>query len=551
MVDRPGFASQIRRANAAFRARTGVPLWLPGLVCVAYYLVLHGDPFGLSGASHARSGEVALRISAPLYRASDKVVSVMVDDDYLTARDTNWPLRYAEQGAIMRRILAAKPGALVVDFVYPHRHAGAEASDAIDDLTGLVDDAEVPVIFTALARAPLGAGGGDPEIRCRHIEKLATHPLGDSVLNRSSIDPKLLSWIGDPAQPPRTRRLAYVGWSDCGDRYPNFFEGDPAAATPAFAAFVAYCETHATLEACRALASPASFLEPMTLRSGAYPPKNQAFSYGAQCQRLAGEDGGVPTLVRLRDVARQFVFSIFGDARTNRNPDIALPCPAITVVPYSHLAAASPQQWQDLLADRIVVLGASVTGIPDVVATPVHGQLAGLNWHALAIDNLLTQGSAYLHPPGHWEERIFITLLALAFAYSFPLLSGIYDNERLARGLAVAGLLGWCALAAWYLAEGESGLAFTAVLLGASLDFIKPSYSSAYFFAVVIAAVAAFALGAIGIASGNWIGLVLVVAGISHTLKSYYHGEGAKRLPHPLSVLLRLWNLGVRHAKAR
>ena len=32
----------------------------------------------------------------------------------------------------------------------------------------------------------------------------------------------------------------------------------------------------------------------------------------------------------------------------------------------------------------------------------------------------LTQGASYLHPPGHWQERITITLLALVFAYTFP-----------------------------------------------------------------------------------------------------------------------------------
>ena len=158
----------LRRAFGQFRAdftaRTGVGLMLP-LIVVAIFFALHGfeplhlkglDPFGLGAASGARSAQATQRVLAPFYSASDKVVVVLIDDDYVRGRGAGWPLSYAEQGRLLRRVMLVEPAVVVVDLVYPHRHAG-DAGVASADVAALTRPIESlratrPVVFTAFAR---------------------------------------------------------------------------------------------------------------------------------------------------------------------------------------------------------------------------------------------------------------------------------------------------------------------------------------------------------------------------------------------------------------
>jgi CHASE2 domain-containing sensor protein len=77
---------------------------------------------------------------------------------------------------------------------------------------------------------------------------------------------------------------------------------------------------------------------------------------------------------------------------------------------------------RQLIKDRAIVYGANITGVPDLVTSPVHGLVPGLFTHAMAADNLLTQGRDYWkEPPGVLGLinlatlfEIIVTLLAIA-----------------------------------------------------------------------------------------------------------------------------------------
>ncbi|RZA11137.1 MAG: CHASE2 domain-containing protein, partial [Proteobacteria bacterium] len=89
------------------------------------------DPFGLSSASDAASSQWINRITASSYpdTGQQQVVVVLIDDEYLMHNATFWPLPYAQQSQLFKRLLAYKPRAVFVDLMYSHDHAPNDADN--------------------------------------------------------------------------------------------------------------------------------------------------------------------------------------------------------------------------------------------------------------------------------------------------------------------------------------------------------------------------------------------------------------------------------------
>ncbi len=117
-----------------------------------------------------------------------------------------------------------------------------------------------------------------------------------------------------------------------------------------------------------------------------------------------------------------------------------------------------------LLKDRILLVGADVTQARDFYTSPVNGQLPGVYQHAVALENLLTDGKDY-----HWqraEAQWLPQLIALALAVVLrAFLSVLLEAQR--RAVAVTpGALAKTARILVYLPG--AGLLFMALLLPAA-----------------------------------------------------------------------------------
>jgi CHASE2 domain len=520
----------VKRLAAWFRLRAGLGIWTPAAVVLTYYVLLLFDPFGIGAASHARSEQATLRIMAPFYTPakSGAAVAVVIDDEYLRSRGSGWPLRYAEQGRILRQLLAVQPALVLVDLVYPHRH-GQDDSDPVSALIDPIrSNTDIPVILTALAKNPTLLPEGYEFCRASLAEGATP-----ALLDPQSLQPELLALHYD---------IGYVGWSGCGSAYPLLLGGDVQTPTPAFAAYRRFCSDHRQQASCprgEPATHAARFAQPMIVRAGAFPPAHQGFAYGAVCQPLQPERGEPPTLHKLRMSVQQLVLSLFRDPRDNPDPEVSLPCPAVTVLPLSALANAPRKDWEELLSGRIVVLGANITGIPDVLDAPVHGQIPGVVWHAMAIDNLLALGPGYLANRHPLLQRVLGIALVTAFAYALPFLLRWLEHPRLKRVLAAASLPLWFALAAIYLGSGDNEAALTALALGIGFDLIKPTSSAVYLVGIGAAALGSLLLLQRGWPPENWLGLVFVLVAFAGTIKPYYHGEERKQFPSRYSLLYR------------
>jgi len=529
------------RFHAEFRTRTGVSIVLPLLVVATFVTLFELDPFGIESASSVRSEQATLRVMSPWYRPSGLVTAVVIDDDYIKGFATGWPLRYADQGRLMRVLLAAKPAVLVIDLVYPRRH-GAEGQSVKPDnpadlLTPILKPGgTIPIVFTAMAKE--GATDLCPE-------RLLPGDVADSLFDLNSMQDELRLALDayHPNENDSRVRRAYIRWAGCQDRYPLILGGNTKTLTPAFAAYTVYCEKHRGHPQCghaQPDLHPEDYLRPMIVRSGAFPPSTQAFAYDSEtCQRLGSNaKGDVPWIERLWSTVQQLAVGVFfKDPRADANKQLSLPCPAVNIVPLSTLQRASAKDMRDLLENKAVVLGAELSGIPDVVTTPVHGQVAGVVWHAMALDNLLSLGPGYLAERHEQARHIAWIVLVVIFAYVFPFIVWLIEHRIVKIWLASISLAVWCTLALVHLSVGHYYTAGIALAMGVALDLTKPRTSAGYFLAAFVAAGGAMISLWRGWPPGNWFGLVLVIITFSHTIKPYYLGEERKRFPHGSSIL--------------
>jgi hypothetical protein len=533
---------------ARYRSTAKVSLWVPAAVVLTFTVLDSFDPFGISSAAGARSAQATLRIVSPYYTPSREVAVVLIDDDYLRARNVGWPLRFAEQGRLLRQIASAGPSVILVDFVYPHRHGDEQAAGGSDEIESLLNPivntqdpviSQVPIVFTAMAKPP--------------SELPADFSFCADDLRAASADPQVLEPDSFPAalqvrvngEGTGRFRVGYVRWSRCGDDYPLLLGGYVRAPTPVFAAYRAFCESPEHAERCASnpTEQPADYAYPLMVRAGAFPPPEQKFAYSeSECQRPMPEKRAVPRSERFLAALQQLTLGVFRDLRNATDPQVALPCPAIAVLPLSRLQDASRVEWEQLLKHKAVVLGADISGIPDFIDSPVHGQIPGAVWHGMALDNLVSLGDSYLAERHSNLKEYGGFVLLLVFAYAFPYVLFLLDQRSMKIGRAWVSLTLWLVLSLMYWGFGDGTAAITCLAIGIGLDLTSPSTSVVYLLAIAAAAVLSALLLEQGIPPGNWLGLVLVAAAFGHTLKTYCRGSKRKTFPADASVLRAIYS---------
>ncbi|MCC6172118.1 MAG: CHASE2 domain-containing protein [Gammaproteobacteria bacterium] len=532
------------------------------LIALGFLALLVVDPLNAGSGSGQRSEQAILRIAAPFYDASDAVTVVLIDDTYLQRVGAGWPLRYGEQGLLLRRILAHEPAAMFVDLLYRHRHERADGEagaaegmelpvgyddplDLVRPLSGATEQ-PVPVLFAALTR-------DDPAFALCPDAWPGTPPPRPQIVDPESVAEALRAPFGltrspGPAASASGPQLgtALVSWSGCGTGYPLLLAGSPEAPTPAMALYDATCRRRPGLPGCKLggaapLQAAARFATALTVRWGAFAPnRQQPFYAEGTCQRYTDVDGHVPWATRLWRSMQQLVLGAVFNLRGKDDPELALPCPAVPVIRADAILDGDRATVDALLRGRAVLVGASVSGIPDWQPSGVHGLVPGVVWHAMALDNLLVHGDGYLRPLGKNASRAISVLLAALAALLAPWIVArqpwLRDPVRASIGLAL-----WLAYAAVLLAHGHPWQALAVIGVALAFDLIKPAET--WRLALLFVAMSALAMLAVALGRSpwNWIGLVFVVLATIETLKSYLKGGAPKPFPHPASRLRAGW----------
>jgi len=348
---------------APLLSKPGAVLGLLLMLFVAFF-----NPFGLRDASDRHSETWLLRMLAPFYSESgqEEVVVVLIDDQALMSMGASWPLRYGEQARLLRLLLSYQPKSLFVDLLYTQRRYDGGPTDSLQRALGSFREQNVPLILADYRDAQ----------------------------GRSLVLPEFAA-MADTAP---------SNWSGYGERYPLLLPSPLGTLrTPALQLYQAACQA----QDC----SPEGFEAPLLVRWGYWSDAGmRGFVDLAGCDVRGQRENWGQTFNML-------VADAFRSLRSAGEVERPQPCPYTRTLYANQLRDPSVAE---VLRGKHVLLGAHIRGIPDLVSSPVQGLLPGVYVHAMALDNLLTQGRSYWRAaPDGWlgislSDWLELALLLLA-----------------------------------------------------------------------------------------------------------------------------------------
>ncbi|WP_059410694.1 CHASE2 domain-containing protein [Cupriavidus basilensis] len=387
-----GAREDARRYKPATRFLVSLPFAL-----VISFLMLWGVPKVVPSSdaiTHvtARAQSALVGAFYPAARRDDVTV-LLIDDTSLAEAGQGWPVPYRTHARWLSVLgQAYKPRAIFVDITFTQARDDATLPALVQALCRLRDRG-VPVFLAALP-------GADGRLALR--PGLAT-PAGEAPC---------FTLVGVDYEADRIDRLIwnYPLWREAGGhegRHENRAHGgersearDEDSAPPARSAALAVAEDAAGVKLEREEA-------PMALVWGV---DNAGLPRFAEwCRPYAGPGEVLPPALRALWAGDEALKPICPYSR------------ALTMRELKPATEADAQRLRERIDGRFVLIGTSMAGSNDLVASPVHGPIPGVFMHAMALDNLLTYGARYKRAlewemPPPWRLAV-LGLVAVALTH--------------------------------------------------------------------------------------------------------------------------------------
>ncbi|QDP01969.1 CHASE2 domain-containing protein [Thalassotalea sp. PS06] len=308
-------------------------------LCLVAIILL--DPLGLVTATNQASSNFIDRIKSVYYSnyGQHNVVVIFIDDEFLRNTNETWPLSYQQQAVLYRRALSLKPQALFIDLIFAQDRS--EEGDELYKLNALFRDYHSKFnIKTFLA---------DLDSANSTSQFLNNYPY-----------------------------KGLVAWSGYKNQYP-LLKGNQK--TAAFILYQEYCKNFG----CNF--DPFYFQQPLHVQWGFnFSDKQQYFTKTSNCKPKESITNSLTNL---------FISDMFWRFQEDK---FIQNCPYTLTIPASLLLSRDEQVKKSLkkaLTNKIVLIGASIDGAKDLVHSPVHGKIAGVFYHAMALDNLISYRENY------------------------------------------------------------------------------------------------------------------------------------------------------------
>lgn len=403
----------------------------PMLAMLVLLIAMATDVFGLRTATGYASRDAFIKLYSLWHgrpHISDDIVVFTFRDEDLERTDANyrglaegdcsaeytmWPLTYADRLCILNALVAAKPAAIFFDVLFAAGELNDEKFIEFNRrLRELASDEQVPIRL-----ADIPARKGDPSpvhpaIRATGVQfalaswqsATAAYPLwvdpDNGCARESPASPVLLA-----PDPGRERETEVCETSSSS----RLVEYRKAKETPATALYRVH-ERRRSLEAGRPDTLPVG--PPMRVLWGFDPPPTQHGTIMC-AQANAQTKWNIVKLAFAGPKASKREWLQPTDCLFHRD------LPGNTLFRW-----AASNQLADNVAGKYVFIGASLAGMPDLWASPVHGSVPAVHLHAMAFDNLVHwQGRPLRDPlPAFADDGSFawsdVTELALLFGIS-------------------------------------------------------------------------------------------------------------------------------------
>lgn len=432
------------------------------VLAVSAYAVAKIDFFGLESNSDRLADHVYQRITAAEYgrsRAGQQAVSVVyVDESSVEAlKGFGWnrfPPTFDQQWLMLDDLLnvgGAPPAAMFMDFVYLGQGGMADGFEGF--LQGIAGATR------AEAWADKPGCRTDPLIKIACIVEAGGVPMIFAKPSPADLD------LFTEAQAAMDRVAVLAPALVAEDAYPliTAYDFDRAKAarlgvarfdvSPAMAMYAAWClrrddgcgiaefrllkrRAKAALAGDEA-ASPTFakvFDSPLDVVWGSRPDP----AFLSMTQAVSGHPAPCRTgAVGWRERLAEQLAGLRGPGEGARQE-----CPYTLSLGYDRLVAGhglQPQDLERLLAGRLVMVGGHFRASSDWVESPVHGQVPGVQFHAMALDNMLEQGADYRRASEPLlDSDLLESLLVAALAFCGVL--GVMTRNNLLDKAKAAGM---------------------------------------------------------------------------------------------------------------
>ena len=343
---------RLRRPNRAHveKLKERVPFWFVVLFLFGFALLqIVLNPFGFSDLTQRYAQDVSnLLITGPfLYPTTgrDQVTVAVIDEPTLHSMQMPWPWNYSAHARALDAILAYKPKAVVVDFLFVDQRPDDSLSEMVEEIARF-RKAGVPLYFEGGIDLPYGEAPLRPELA----------KTGVSIL-----DPSIESYDGVVRQ--------YPSQGHC------FGPGGQVRGTCLSLAPRVYKDLY-----------PAHPLEPLNgeielVWGTKTAPFNETYN---------DRTNPVPCNDKTTSLLR--IYRAFFDKKTAVGR-----CPYNNYIPVQALmAGGDDKDVSNLIPGHVVFYGGNLEGAQDKSFSPVNGNQPNVFVHAMALDNLITfEGRPY------------------------------------------------------------------------------------------------------------------------------------------------------------
>jgi len=433
-------------------------LFVSFVLAISAYGVSKLNLFGLESTSDRLADQVYQRITAADYgldRKGQKAVRVVyLDETSIEAMKgygwTRFPPTYEQQWTMFDDLMnvgGAPPAAMFVDFVYMGNGGSLEGFDALEAGVAGATKAEVWSARPGCRTDPLikiaciVAAGGVPLIFAKPSP--LDVPVFTEVQRRLDAVAVLApALVGAQAYPMITRYD--LPTAEAGRRGVSGFDISPAFAVyaasclrqadhcgvPAFADLAHRARQALAGQKAAAPALDTVFEAPLDVVWGSRPDPD----YLAMTQAVTGQPAPCrPPSAGFRD-------RLFEQLAGLRGPGAGpmQECPYSLNLGYDRLVTGQGLGEQDLktlLAGKLVMVGGHFRASNDWVESPVHGQVPGVHYHAMALDNLIEDGPDYRRNANAMlDSDLLKSLMIFALAF-FGVLGVMTRNSLLDRAI--------------------------------------------------------------------------------------------------------------------
>lgn len=421
------------------------------LKCVAAVLGIYLNPFGIDDVTDLHAQAIITRFYAPFYDSVGQghVTAVVISDD-AAERLGGYPLSFDVHAKALRRILCLDPAAVFIDLNFRSTRgdndgiaAMAEALTYRQGQDGCSPASAEALAGDAIAPVFLGIVRNDAT-QCRSILD-----AGDAGCEAMAPFKAILDVVrpADVTNILTDQQLYHLSSPTA---------SMDASVSPALGLARALCKRNGMASGfCMEDAS--RFENPLLIRWGQYvspssAPKVDADPCGATRTSTTGIDHWGAAMK-----------SLYLDFRGLDEP--VQPClytDQTSISSLMKLDVNSDPQLRTFIKDRIVIYGADITALPDRFISPVHGSVPGLFVHAMATDNLITQGENYWRPAPSFAGLSSTTFFEILFV-----VGSLFLATRCTSWMALIGATLSIALFSFIFA-----LIWTSVLSFAPLNFV-------------------------------------------------------------------------------